>query len=255
MTATVWTRCAVAVLLLGAVSARAQSGANPYLSQAKVYFQALEFEKCIKRLTAASKWRDNTREALADIQLYFGLCKLGVLKDDEATEHFERSVSLNNDIALPPLQSPKTKALFDKAKARMSKILGLGPKPVPDKAPAPEPAPVPPKAAVQDTPKAVTLVPPTPLETAPEVTTAPPQGKRWVAPVVLGGASVAAVGLASFFGVQAKNLEGQANAAHFQSDAVQLGQQAKTQALLSNASWGVAGAAATAAVVTYFILN
>ena len=250
MKPTLFFRSAVTVCLLGAFSARAQT-ANPYLSQAKVFFQGLDFEKCVKRLNAAAKWKANSNETLAEVQLYLGLCKLGLNKDAEAAEHFERSVSLNRDIELPPLQSPKTRAFFESAKTRMEKTLGLAAKPAPiPMAPTPS-APVP----VPDAPKQATLVPQPTSETTPDMVAPAPQGKRLAAPIALAGTSAVAAGLAAYFGVQAKSLEGQANAANFQSDAVTLGQRARTQALLSNSAWGVAGATAAAAVITYFVLN
>jgi hypothetical protein len=74
-------------------------------------------------------------------------------------------------------------------------------------------------------------------------------------PITLGIAAVAFTGASAFFGVQAKNAEQNANQAHFYSDAVSYGADANMQALLANVGFAIAGAAAIAAVIAFFVLN
>ncbi len=66
-------------------------------------------------------------------------------------------------------------------------------------------------------------------------------------------------------GAQICNITGLAAAANgtvyfaetcrIRKDAIALGQQARTHALLANGGWGLAGAVGVAAVVTYFVQN
>ncbi|MHB8876964.1 MAG: hypothetical protein ACYC8T_24980, partial [Myxococcaceae bacterium] len=132
-------------------------------------------------------------------------------------------------------------ALLDKVRAAM-------PKPA-DTAIAV--APVVPK---KDAPTRTELAPrpkdPSPLDT--EVRDSPSK-RSYVVPIAAGGFAVVAAGAGGFMGLQAKRLEGEANAARFESDAIALGNQSRQSALLANIGYGAAAAAATAAVVTLLL--
>lgn len=229
--------------LLVATTASADTR-NPYLLQAKVFHQGLDFEKCLKRLEQAGKW-ENSTEQLADIELYTGLCQLALGKEKDATEHFELALNINDTLELPPLQGPKVTALFEKIR---KKVIASKPQP---------PAPVAvveakPEPLVSDVPLQPKL---TPTEPTPIVEATPPKERHVVVPIIFGVTAVAAVGVAAYFGVQAKSLEQQANAAPFESDAVAAGRQAQTNALIANVGFGLAGAAAATAVLTYLLMN
>jgi hypothetical protein len=222
---------------------------NPYLLQAKVFYQGLDFEKCLKRLDQAGKW-ENSTEQLADIELYVGLCQLALGKEKDAIEHFELALTIDDQLPLPPLQGPKVTALFEKVRARV-----VASKPQPAKPPEPvvvEPVKPPPAPLASDVPLQPKL---TPTEPVAGVEAAPPKERRLAVPIVFGATAVVAGGVAAFFGVQAKSMEQQANAAGFESDSVSIGRQARTNALIANVGYAVAGAAAVTAVVTYLLLN
>src|SRR3989442_2358482 len=136
-----------ALLLLALPSLALADEANPYLNQAKTFQQGLDFEKCLKRLEQAARW-SNSKAQLAQIELYSGLCELGLGHDTEALDHFELGLALDPTLVLPPGLGPKTAALFNKAKAKAPKAPpeeGLK-KPPPDgfkKPPSEKPLPPP----------------------------------------------------------------------------------------------------------------
>ncbi|MEW5742747.1 MAG: hypothetical protein AB1938_27775, partial [Myxococcota bacterium] len=74
-----------------------------------------------------------------------------------------------------------------------------------------------------------------------------------VAPIVLGGVAVTAAGIAGVFGYMSSVQVNAARSANFQSDTVQHLNQANTNALIANIGFGVAGAAAIAAVISFFV--
>jgi hypothetical protein len=96
-------------MLVGATSAWAQAE-NPYLSQAKVFYQGLEYSKCIQRLDQATRW-ESTKKELAEIEIYYGMCKFNAGKKDEVkaevNEHFRLALQLDPLIDIPPLTSPR----------------------------------------------------------------------------------------------------------------------------------------------------
>ncbi len=216
---------------------------NPYLAQAKVLHQGLEFEKCLKRLEQATRW-DNSKEQLAEIELYAGLCQFGLGDQLGATEHFEMGLKISPKLVPPPMVGPKVSALFQKAQA---KVLPRVDSETPSLAAPPEETPPP-------QPKRVELVP-APEPVAPvEIHQEPPKrGRHLVAPLAVLGVSAAAAIVAIVFGAQAKSYESQANAGMFESDSIAWGATARTDALVANVCWAVAGAALIAAVITFFV--
>ncbi|MBK7862939.1 MAG: hypothetical protein IPJ65_30880 [Archangiaceae bacterium] len=214
---------------------------NPYLAQAKVLHQGLEFEKCLKRLDQAGRWQSTTAE-LAQVELYFGLCAFGLGKAKDAAEHFEMGLKLDPALELPPLVGPKVTAMFERAKEKLAGAPAVEAKP--------EPTPTPPPAAVEE-PKAPPVVA---VEPAPVV--APQRPVRLAAPLVLVGVGAVSAAVAAYFGVTAQSLARQAKEpTAFQSDALAWSSQAKTDALLCNVLWAVAGAAVIAAVITLIAQN
>lgn len=226
---------------------------NPYLAQARVFHQGLEFEKCLKRLETAATWPETTQKEFAEIELYSGLCSLGMGREKDAVTHFELGLRVDQKLQLPPLQSPRVKRLFAQTQQRV--VASLEHEPPPAAQPVDEPVGNAPTATA-----APSLTPASPTgEAAPAVTAAATREQsrrpRLVAPLVLAGVSLLAGGAAVYFGVEARSLATSANAATYQDDALTLGSSARTNMVLSNVAWGTAGALLVAAVITYFVLN
>lgn len=74
-----------------------------------------------------------------------------------------------------------------------------------------------------------------------------------VAPLVLGGIALAAGGSGAFLGIQSRGQVEQARAAGFQDETIRALDPARSNALLANIAFGVAGAAAISAIVSLFI--
>lgn len=214
------------VLSLGALPAWAQPGPNPFLAQARVFYQGLEFERCVQRLEQAVV-RENTVAEQAEIALYAGLCNAQLGNFEQAESHFTRALELDRTLELPPYTSPKIEAMFQEAA---------------EKLPAGSEAPS----------RAVVLTPSdAPAPEYPGLNLTEPPRRSYVAPVALGGAALLAGSAATYFGLQAQRLEGQANAAHFEVDAHRLGKDARQNAVLANVGLGVAAAAVSGAVITW----
>jgi hypothetical protein len=198
--------------------------ANPYLVQAKVFYQGLEYEKCLGRLDNAYRWQ-NSEPELAEIELYMGLCSFQLGRAEDAKERFVLSLQLNPQIQLPPFTSPKIVQLFDELAAR-----------VPD------------REVKKPDEKRVDV----PLSSPPTLVTTPSKPIPWL-PIGLGSAAVAGVGTGIFFGIEAKRLEGLANdPAEFEINRVRYGDQARRSAVFANVAYGLAASLAVSAVVTYF---
>lgn len=215
-------------LLLCAPSAWAQPAPNPYLAQARVFYQGLEFERCLQRLKQAGA-RESTVAEQAEIALYGGLCNAQLGNFEAAELHFTRALELDRTLELPPYTSPKIEALFQEVASRL---------------PAAEEAPSP-SAAL--TPREL----PPPAYRGADLS-AQPQ-RSYVAPIAFGGAALLAGGAATYFGLQAQRFEGEANAAHFEVDAHRLGQDARRNATFANIGLGVATAAVSGAIITWLM--
>ncbi|MBX5483075.1 MAG: hypothetical protein IRZ16_14715 [Myxococcaceae bacterium] len=238
------------VVLLWTAAAVAAPGGNVYLAQAKVFYQGLEFEKCLQRLEQAGRMDGNTKEEMAEIELYTGLCRFNLGKREDAEANFKLALQLNPEIALPPGTSPRIAAVFDPLAAQVRKA-----EPPAEVAETPITTPANstsmPTATIPDAPKKLTLEPGVTTDRADLVAKAPAPKSR-VLPIALGAGAVVAAGLATTFGVMAKNHEAQANdPATFYSDAQQLGADARREAMTTNVCIGVATAAAVGAVVTW----
>ena len=215
---------------------------DPYLAQARVFYQGGEYKSCLKRLEQAEKW-DNSIDEQADVALYNGLCKFLARRASEAEADFALALKLKPTIELPPLTSPKVVAMFNA---------------IPRAAPDPTPTP---KEKPDDAPRVVerpaeqpaSLTPATGPEESPneELSQPPPRGVP-VVPIVLGGAAVVSLTVASFLGLQASSADREARAAPFQSDAIAARQRADGAALGANLAFATAGALGIAGVIVFF---
>jgi hypothetical protein len=94
-----------ALFVLLPVLASAAESPNPFLSQAKGLYSDMEFEKCSRRLEQATRWTNSQRQ-LAEIELFSGLCVLGLGDEREAIERFEMALKLDGTVAPPDAAGP-----------------------------------------------------------------------------------------------------------------------------------------------------
>jgi hypothetical protein len=237
----------IALMLLLLVAAPPPvEGTNPYLNQAKVFQQQLDWEKCLRRLEQASRWNANTSAQLAEIELYAGLCEAGLGHETEAYEHFELGFQLDPALELPPQLGPKISALFQKAKAKAAKSRPAAVEPELKKQPELAPAATP-------SLEPVAAPPPTP---PPAVAAEAGSGAAHIAvPLAFGGISLISGGIGLVFGLQSKSTLDQARLAHFDSEDAALRRVAADRALVADVLFAVAGAALVAAVIAFFVTN
>lgn len=211
---------------------------NPFLAQAKVFFQGGEYEQCVRRLNQATSLKNPLSEVV-EIELYAGLCKAYLGNEEGAAMHFEAALQLAPQTKLPPFTSPKVVARFEEIAKKV-------------RPPAP-----PVQAAeastesVTDAPKVTVLTPSAAPAYAPKAELA--KGKNLTVPLVLGGVGVAAAGAFTYFGLSSRSLSDQARTATFESEARAHHQQAEQAALIANVGLGVAVAAVSGAVGTYLL--
>ncbi len=257
--------------------ALAVEGPNPYLGQAKVFYQGLEFEKCLQRLSQAHRWSSTPEEAV-EIELYGGLCSYNLGKEARALERFAAALQLDPQAQLPAMTSPKIVELFRTVASKVERSQKATasveeprerPEPKEPKEPRERPEPKEPQDAPRverrREPPSGELPEPEPNRLTPHegpderpVVVIPVEGgppSALVAPVVLGGVAVIGAGVGAFFGVQAKKYEQLANTAVFESDANSFGGAARRDATVANVSYGVAAAAAVTAIVAYFAFS
>jgi hypothetical protein len=84
---------------------------NPYLGQAKVFYQGLDYEKCLQRLDKASRWKSSTPEQ-AEIELYTGLCQYALGNKDELKQHIRDAIQLDPKVQVPQLAPPRFQQAF-----------------------------------------------------------------------------------------------------------------------------------------------
>ncbi|MDP3499058.1 MAG: hypothetical protein Q8S33_01945 [Myxococcales bacterium] len=227
--------CAVSSLALAA-----GEKPNPYLAQARVFYQGGEFKKCLDRVKQAEKW-DSTTQEVAEVSLYAGLCRFNSKKQKEAEVDFLRALQTDPSLELPAATSPKIVEAWNRVRAKVPRPAPPVEPPLvttkePDRQPAPAVVATPAPA-----PAAVTLEP------APAPKAAP------VAAFVMGGVAVAAVAAAVSFGLLASSNNVAAVGAPFQSDAVALQRTAQTYALVANLSYVTAGVAALTGLLLFFL--
>jgi hypothetical protein len=234
------------VTVASSLSLAQGKGANPYLSQAKVYYQDLEFERCLQRLSQAAKWESSTKED-AEVALYNGLCQLGLGKEKNARKDFEIAVRIDPTISLPAQQSPRVTGLFASVKDSLPAEKPV-PKPV-EKIPEEKPVDI--KVVPKDAPKEVRLTPPPPnsIVVVPIVAAAP---NRTV-PIALGIAGGVALAAGVVLGILAQGKANEADKAVFESDGIRLGNEANALSTGANVSYIAGGALVVSGVVAWFV--
>ena len=102
------------VHVLWAGSARADDLATLALSQAKAFYQALDYERCLKRVKRAGTLKLSPPERV-EAALYQGLCSASLGQTKAAKKAFQRAVELEPTLQLPLGTSPRIVALFEEA--------------------------------------------------------------------------------------------------------------------------------------------
>lgn len=229
----------IVAVTVPAVSLAAGEKPNPYLAQAKVFYQGGENKKCLERVAQGQKWESSTPE-LAELALYAGLCGFNPKKPKNAELDFLRALQTDPTIELPAATSPKIAEVWNRVREKV-------PRPAPPVAPPlvtqKEPEPVRPP------PPAVEPPPPAP----PIVVEAPPARGPPVAGLVVSGVAVVAVGVAVTFGLLANSNNTASQRASFQSDAIAFRRMAESQALVANVSYVGAGVAALTGLLLFFL--
>ncbi len=241
------------VLLLLAGTARADEP-NPFLQQAKSFYEQVKYEKCAQRLEQAVQWKSTAAE-LVEIELYAGLCQFNLNALRDAREHFELALKLNPAATLPPYSPPKAVSLF-KSIAQARPVEEVAP---PVEHPAEEP---PPPEAVAAAPAEVASAappPPPPPTLVPSERALPPAAAtevfRPVPKLTIGlgvGAGVAA-GVGTFLIVQAQAQARDANRQVFEQVRKERGDEAVASATAAYVSLGAAVSAAAGAVIVYLL--
>lgn len=240
------------VQLVWAGSARADGLATLALSQAKAFYQALDYEKCLKRLKRAGAQKLSAPER-AEVALYQGLCSAGLGQSKAAKKSLQRAVELDPEVELPLGTSPRIVALFEEVGGR-PRTRPAEP-PAVAAAPAPDVPAAPPEATPSVTPGLTPTAPPAVAE-RPAFLPEASQRKSGVGravPYVLGGTSLAVLATGVLFGVQANSLENQARNAHFDSDMTTFNRQAASRARTANILFVGSGVVAAATVVSVLL--
>ena len=222
---------------------------NPYLAQAKVFFQGGDYKQCLKRIEQAQKW-DSSLEEQVDVAVYSGLCNFQLRKTKEAEADWKLALSLDAQAKLPPLTSPKAVALFEaqrpKSEAPPPPPVVADEKPPPPPPPTSEPPPrlVPQRSEPEEPP----------AETAAVEEQEQPSGRRVpVAGIIVGSASLVTMSIGVFFGLNTLGLDAKSKAAEFQSDAAKLRDDARGSALLANIGYAVAGGLLVTAIIFFIV--
>jgi tetratricopeptide (TPR) repeat protein len=245
----------LALLLLATLSA-AEPAPNPYLAQAKVLYQGLEFEKALARLKRAETWKKNTARDTAEISLYRGLCRYQQGDERGARAELRRALQRDATLELPPLTSPKIRAVFDEELAAVQP--GSGAPTQPAGSPAVTPAA---NAAAASAPAVAPLAAPSASTSIAPAALAPPPGKAgppalsknptpWL---IAAGSAAAFVAAGGLFAYSATRNASAANAAPYASDAIPLSRAAQQDATIANVLFGASAAAVAAGVTLYFV--
>jgi hypothetical protein len=222
------------VIALALSLALAASTPNPYLEEAKALYGALDFERCLERLSLASKKWSSTPKEQFEIEVYAGLARFNLGQVPKATQHFRVAQRIDPEGELPAYSSPKAVDLWNQVKQSLDEST----------------TPFAETDLPEDAPKKAELTPPPKVEEPSPL--APVQWKRHAAPLALSVVSFAALAVGIGLGISAKSLEAQANAATWESDFVRIGNSASANAFGANVAYGVAAASAIAAGILWW---
>jgi len=216
------------MLLLQAAPAWSRTG--PHFDMGVGLMKRFEHAEAIQAFEQALDWPGNTRQERATIYLYIGVAQSHLTDYSAAEASFKRSLALDPSAELPKNTSPKITALLERVRGelRPAKPVATPPQVPP---PASTPATVPveePRAARRST-------------------------INWPAWITLGGAVAAGVtGLA--LGLASRSAWSSAEDKKVSYDeAVQHADDASSRAIGADIMFGVAGAAAIASGVLFYL--
>lgn len=239
-------RITAALFLVSATVAHADE-ANAYLAQAKVLYRALEYPRCVQRLERARE-TDTTPAELVELELYDGLCRFAMGDKVAAAERFKLALRLKPDVELPALSSPKLVEFFEALRAKLPPADA----PTADSSVPSRPPPPPDTTRRLDAVEpAAPQAPPAGVDIAPRPS---PSRRRWPLAGGLGAGAFASAAAAIGFGLAARAAEYEANTSAPSYELAQAAAgRAHTFAIVTNVAWGIAGAAALAAIVALIL--
>jgi len=228
-----------ASLMFGAAPAPVAASPNPYLAQARVLYQGLEYEKALLKLKKAEETKGLPDTERVEVLVYSGLCHYQLGEEPAARAAFRAALKIDVKAQLPPLTSPKIAAVFNE------EVAAVAPKPAEPvkvvETPRPQPQPEPAVAAAKPTP---------PTEST---ETKEKQSKVIWPSLVAAGVAAVLVGTAAYFGKTASDRANEAKGTAYASDAVTISKDAHDKAHVANALYGAAGGVAALGVVFIFV--
>jgi tetratricopeptide (TPR) repeat protein len=223
---------------------------NPYLAQAKVFFQGGDYKQCLKRIEQAQKW-DSSVEEQVDVAIYSGLCNFQLRKTKEAETDFKLALQLDAKASLPPLTSPKAAALFEAQRPKAPQSEEKAAAVVEDPVPA---APPPPPSSEPSRVLPARSAPEAAADDATEAGVVEPSPRRVpIGGIITSGLALGGLTAALFFGFNTVSLDRRSKDAEFQSDAVMLRKDAVGSAFITNIAWIAAGALLVTAIVLFIV--
>lgn len=213
---------------LAAMSVASAKG-NPHMARGIQLLDQAEDEQALKQFEQALKWPGGRRAHRATIHIYLGITQLNLANDTAAAAHFREALKLDAKVRLPGGVSPKIERFMARIRSEQP-AQPVRPKPAP--APSPVVRPVTPVVSRRDRPS--------------------PLG-YWPAWAAL-GVGVAAGGAGLALGLLAGKKADEANDLGLPtSEAESTHDTAGKMALSANILFGVAGAAAIASGVLFYV--
>jgi tetratricopeptide (TPR) repeat protein len=220
----------IAIIILWAPQARAQ--ANPHFERGVKLLKDMEDAKALDELERALKVPETSAKERAQIHLHMGIAQSNLLKRDAARQSFRAALKLDPAIRPPELTSPKIGQIFEEVRLEVQAERK-------DEKPGP-PVAAPPKEPAEQ-------------PTVPEASVAKERPVNWPAWITL-GAAVAAGGVGIAMGALSSSAEDQANDISLTYYAAkEHHDKAQGRALAANILFGVAGAAAVASGVLFYL--
>ncbi|WP_108077144.1 tetratricopeptide repeat protein [Vitiosangium sp. GDMCC 1.1324] len=227
------------------MAAHAQNTFSHYLTAAVRLYDALEYEQALEQLQQA-KGLARDAEQKVTIALHEGIILADMGKREQSQTAFKTGLRLDPKAKLPLEVSPKIAHDFEEQRARVYQELASSLEE--SKQPA---------IAKTDRPEQLTEGPdlrvPAPVTPTPYATGVVEHSRKrvLVAPLVLAGVGIAAMGVGAVFGLQARSSVNDARRASFQDETHAHRDDAESSARVANVMFGTAGLAAVGALVTW----
>jgi tetratricopeptide (TPR) repeat protein len=225
------------------VSAQGPSDFDRYLGSAKVFVDALDYEKALSQIARAKKASRGANDDVA-AELMEGLIQFELGKKEAARQAFRTGLSLNPQASLPIAGSPKARKEFEAIREEIKKSSPIQ-EPVVANAdvPAAEQKPVTPEMTPKPQAKKIELVAPVD----------PPQVQPTALTFISGGVALLAGTAAVTTFLMSNHERRQAEVSYFQNDAIVNANQSNQLATASLVCTTAASAAIVTAVVSLFV--